>query len=151
MSWNTTSVTSDAIQFLNHCRVESNSRKATKMGPRPSVVATSSFASSSRNTANPVRLRVMTNTTAPSPHNARSHPERDQTEKAVSIPRSYSSSSAVLAFRPSERDRKSTRLNSSHLVISYAVFCLKKKKQQPYRRRPLPRVIDLHTPSHNMI
>src|SRR5256885_8300719 len=29
-----------------------------------------------------------------------------------------------------EKDRKSTRLNSSHLVISYAVFCLKKKKQQ---------------------
>src|SRR3989454_8643760 len=28
------------------------------------------------------------------------------------------------------QDRKSTRLNSSHLVISYAVFCLKKKKQQ---------------------
>src|SRR5260221_1131254 len=28
------------------------------------------------------------------------------------------------------RDRKSTRLNSSHTVISYAVFCLKKKKQQ---------------------
>src|SRR5260221_3874999 len=29
----------------------------------------------------------------------------------------------------SPRDRKSTRLNSSHTVISYAVFCLKKKKQ----------------------
>src|SRR5437762_7100221 len=28
-----------------------------------------------------------------------------------------------------ERDRKSTRLNSSHRCISYAVFCLKKKKQ----------------------
>src|SRR2546426_5082399 len=28
-----------------------------------------------------------------------------------------------------DRDRKSTRLNSSHLVISYAVFCLKKKKK----------------------
>src|SRR5256885_4375313 len=28
-----------------------------------------------------------------------------------------------------EEDRKSTRLNSSHLVISYAVFCLKKKKK----------------------
>src|SRR2546426_7221705 len=28
-----------------------------------------------------------------------------------------------------EIDRKSTRLNSSHLVISYAVFCLKKKKK----------------------
>src|SRR5256885_10069714 len=31
-------------------------------------------------------------------------------------------------FAPAHRDRKSTRLNSSHLVISYAVFCLKKKK-----------------------
>src|SRR3989454_6846953 len=30
------------------------------------------------------------------------------------------------------RDRKSTRLNSSHLVISYAVFCLKKKKKHQY-------------------
>src|SRR5438034_7869789 len=29
-------------------------------------------------------------------------------------------------------DRKSTRLNSSHTVISYAVFCLKKKKSQPH-------------------
>src|SRR5256885_5525992 len=29
-------------------------------------------------------------------------------------------------------DRKSTRLNSSHLVISYAVFCLKKKKTAPH-------------------
>src|SRR2546426_8238516 len=29
-------------------------------------------------------------------------------------------------------DRKSTRLNSSHLVISYAVFCLKKKKKKVY-------------------
>src|SRR5256885_3586952 len=32
------------------------------------------------------------------------------------------------AARPGRIDRKSTRLNSSHLVISYAVFCLKKKK-----------------------
>src|SRR2546426_7740908 len=31
-------------------------------------------------------------------------------------------------------DRKSTRLNSSHLVISYAVFCLKKKKQKTHHR-----------------
>src|SRR2546426_2120789 len=29
-------------------------------------------------------------------------------------------------------DRKSTRLNSSHLVISYAVFCLKKKKNKTF-------------------
>src|SRR3989454_6190409 len=31
---------------------------------------------------------------------------------------------------PNRRDRKSTRLNSSHLVISYAVFCLKKKNDR---------------------
>src|SRR5256885_12740806 len=31
-------------------------------------------------------------------------------------------------YRMVQADRKSTRLNSSHLVISYAVFCLKKKK-----------------------
>src|SRR2546430_9935927 len=39
-------------------------------------------------------------------------------------------------------DRKSTRLNSSHSQISYAVFCLKKKKTHahlyPHRRRPHP-------------
>src|SRR2546426_1438817 len=33
-------------------------------------------------------------------------------------------------------DRKSTRLNSSHLVISYAVFCLKKKKRKPANHAP---------------
>src|SRR5260221_10246682 len=36
------------------------------------------------------------------------------------------------------RDRKSTRLNSSHTVISYAVFCLKKKK----KKNRLNRLID---------
>src|SRR3989454_2311359 len=35
----------------------------------------------------------------------------------------------ALLDHASTRDRKSTRLNSSHLVISYAVFCLKKKKK----------------------
>src|SRR5256885_7925353 len=35
------------------------------------------------------------------------------------------------------RDRKSTRLNSSHLVISYAVFCLKKKKVKPVTCGPI--------------
>src|SRR5205807_9537312 len=36
-----------------------------------------------------------------------------------------------------EEDRKSTRLNSSHLVISYAVFCLKKKKKRQRVHVPL--------------
>src|SRR2546429_7343646 len=34
------------------------------------------------------------------------------------------------------RDRKSTRLNSSHGYISYAVFCLKKKKKEPEHQHP---------------
>src|SRR5947207_3927054 len=33
-----------------------------------------------------------------------------------------------------QRDRKSTRLNSSHTVISYAVFCLKKKKKNKIKQ-----------------
>src|SRR5438552_12899115 len=33
------------------------------------------------------------------------------------------------------RDRKSTRLNSSHQIISYAVFCLKKKKKKKQKSR----------------
>src|SRR5258708_12873559 len=37
----------------------------------------------------------------------------------------------VLSGPPVRSDRKSTRLNSSHQIISYAVFCLKKKKNKP--------------------
>src|SRR5256885_9658616 len=43
-------------------------------------------------------------------------------------PPSRPQSRRVAPGTPGDRDRKSTRLNSSHLVISYAVFCLKKKK-----------------------
>src|SRR5256885_6818061 len=39
------------------------------------------------------------------------------------------------------RDRKSTRLNSSHLVISYAVFCLKKKKNTTTHSVPLHMIV----------
>src|SRR3989454_4476976 len=42
----------------------------------------------------------------------------------------YTAYPAPPIARWGEEDRKSTRLNSSHLVISYAVFCLKKKKKQ---------------------
>src|SRR5256885_8456899 len=58
--------------------------------------------------------------------------------RAISAARAFSDSdfakpdSCTVPFRVSTQlsglDRKSTRLNSSHLVISYAVFCLKKKK-----------------------
>src|SRR5258708_19117819 len=41
---------------------------------------------------------------------------------------------ALFCFLFLLRDRKSTRLNSSHQIISYAVFCLKKKKKKEYHR-----------------
>src|SRR5437660_5652487 len=41
---------------------------------------------------------------------------------------------AVAAGAAQRRDRKSTRLNSSHVAISYAVFCLKKKKKKTRRQ-----------------
>src|SRR2546429_6427258 len=44
-----------------------------------------------------------------------------------------------------QRDRKSTRLNSSHGYISYAVFCLKKKKKNtPEEPPPLIRGVHIH-------
>src|SRR5690625_5339364 len=43
-------------------------------------------------------------------------------------------------IRP-KQDRKSTRLNSSHVAISYAVFCLKKKKNIPIETRQTERTL----------
>src|SRR2546422_5879384 len=48
------------------------------------------------------------------------------TRAALACPRTSTASAVPTAAR----DRKSTRLNSSHGYISYAVFCLKKKKKQ---------------------
>src|SRR5256885_10966033 len=58
---------------------------------------------------------------------------RHAIENALAAPRAAAAAAAAAeeAARTPElasADRKSTRLNSSHLVISYAVFCLKKKK-----------------------
>src|SRR5438874_4041920 len=54
--------------------------------------------------------------------------------RAVWVVRLTSSRAAVNSARENvvkhTRDRKSTRLNSSHVEISYAVFCLKKKKKK---------------------
>src|SRR3712207_7253746 len=56
-------------------------------------------------------------------------PSSARGSRSVSRPR-------VEKSRPSDApvDRKSTRLNSSHANISYAVFCLKKKKERTYRQ-----------------
>src|SRR5256885_3296502 len=65
----------------------------------------------------------------------RSHvPDQDPGATRRDEPRRQAAAVAVLEQRHQRRllvaeDRKSTRLNSSHLVISYAVFCLKKKKR----------------------
>src|SRR2546427_6836461 len=52
----------------------------------------------------------------------------------------------IRSFRfDTDLDRKSTRLNSSHSQISYAVFCLKKKKIRKERMQPPRRVQTRHT------
>src|SRR2546426_5011366 len=48
-------------------------------------------------------------------------------------------------------DRKSTRLNSSHLVISYAVFCLKKKKKKKTEKQVQKIIVILEQLSTNTI
>src|SRR5690625_6446965 len=55
----------------------------------------------------------------------------DDTLVAMHLPAEQAADSSfarLLTNRPSREDRKSTRLNSSHVAISYAVFFLKKKK-----------------------
>src|SRR5258708_9580234 len=49
---------------------------------------------------------------------------------AAAGPRGVNYDTLEHAGEPHKGDRKSTRLNSSHQIISYAVFCLKKKKPQ---------------------
>src|SRR5690349_22494237 len=53
---------------------------------------------------------------------------RDGFDK-VPMPVGHAEQNPVRLFAPQARDRKSTRLNSSHVEISYAVFCLKKKNK----------------------
>src|SRR5438477_9459509 len=70
----------------------------------------------------------------------------DLISKAVSILQAYPD--VVAAFSTTgggaTTDRKSTRLNSSHMSISYAVFCLKKKKIERHPRG------DFHNPSEHV-
>ena len=49
---------------------------------------------------------------------------------AIPVDREDERFTSLLATRAIREDRKSTRLNSSHQIISYAVFCLKKKKKK---------------------
>src|SRR5690625_7123058 len=66
----------------------------------------------------------------------RPSPETQTTRGSITQPRRSRTLSVEtrrgwpVAVEWNGRDRKSTRLNSSHVAISYAVFCLKKKKQE---------------------
>src|SRR3712207_7696241 len=64
-------------------------------------------------------------------------------ERALAIMEAANAVDAPVIIQAS-RDRKSTRLNSSHANISYAVFCLKKKKTKP----KIDSVITSHQPTY---
>src|SRR2546422_5114029 len=68
----------------------------------------------------------------------RSQPDREAGRPRREEERALIRSAVQMHFRRHKGDRKSTRLNSSHGYISYAVFCLKKKKKpknnQPHNR-----------------
>src|SRR5690348_17775936 len=59
-------------------------------------------------------------------------PARDPAQQGRGADRPAREEPAAAAAGRAARDRKSTRLNSSHPSISYAVFCLKKKKKPLY-------------------
>src|SRR5436309_12383026 len=66
------------------------------------------------------------------------------------VPPNLSAGGSVPGDGPSaQKDRKSTRLNSSHVKISYAVFCLKKKNDGALPRRAPPTApgLPLHPPT----
>src|SRR5256885_5149475 len=64
------------------------------------------------------------------PSRARGRARRRRRPRSRPVPRPRCAGPSRPRGRVGARDRKSTRLNSSHLVISYAVFCLKKKKKK---------------------
>src|SRR5699024_4770798 len=87
------------------------------------------------------RTAAAASSPGPSDSHTRGHSSTTQSEKdaesgSTVTPASAAALSTASAnrARPAQavqsRDRKSTRLNSSHVSISYAVFCLKKKKLQ---------------------
>src|SRR5437773_7661797 len=91
------------------------------MGPKPPA-----FARAQRRSASPMR--------------SRNGAEMPCKKRIVSMPRRMTSTLRSqkkikqIAGPDEKRDRKSTRLNSSHITISYAVFCLKKKKKKKKKK-----------------
>src|SRR5437588_9186823 len=80
-----------------------------------------------RSTLFPYTTLFRSRTVIGNAHVTSRHRNSAQGYKKVFSPHSFLPSLSAVAM--TGRDRKSTRLNSSHTVISYAVFCLKKKKK----------------------
>src|SRR5690625_6728086 len=64
----------------------------------------------------------------------------DDTEGGYLVPDEFERTLIQTLEEENILDRKSTRLNSSHVAISYAVFCLKKKKQNKLRHIVLEKI-----------
>src|SRR5256886_3999238 len=72
--------------------------------------------------------------------------ERSTREQVDALKRMLQQQEAERAKERRAQDRKSTRLNSSHSQISYAVFCLKKKKKKQHRLPNTYAPVLLYTP-----
>src|SRR2546422_2970664 len=86
-----------------------------------------------------IRTRDRDSTHSRIPSNVPAPVEPPSTHVVTPVERAMSSVRGPKSDEPMKqcawRDRKSTRLNSSHGYISYAVFCLKKKKNRPANER----------------
>src|SRR5258708_24674595 len=82
------------------------------------------------------------------PFPGQGHARQDLTSRPLrfQILRDY-----VIVYAPAEfeTDRKSTRLNSSHQIISYAVFCLKKKKTRQRSKNRTQTIATYFLPCYN--
>src|SRR5437899_7368376 len=76
----------------------------------------------------PVRYATRKSSSEPTMVGTTEATSSDVSQPDQPMPPEIASAPQSAAERRQSRDRKSTRLNSSHLGISYAVFCLKKKK-----------------------
>src|SRR5690625_5453775 len=92
---------------------------------------------------NPSRRRILAPAIRDPPHVREQFGEGDGRDRDAPRERSEPIDDSSLRRRPEDlrdhvrieddQDRKSTRLNSSHVAISYAVFCLKKKNKKIYQ------------------
>src|SRR5574343_690094 len=63
------------------------------------------------------------------------HPSGPEPQQTINIATETTPQQSTTDYAALDRDLKSTRLNSSHITISYAVFCLKKKKKKIIKKK----------------